>query len=64
MRLITEEEMTEAVKKHEGQNKEKEFHLEATTRMSVMATDLDTAKGWFAEELATNRHIDFDIEES
>lgn len=46
-----------------GEDKEEEFYLEATTTMSVMASDLDTAKGWFAQELATNRHIDFNIEE-
>jgi hypothetical protein len=43
---------------------EEEFHLEATTTMSVMATDLVSAKEWFAQELATNNHIEFDIEES
>jgi len=48
----------------EQEYEEQEFHLEATTRTSVMATDLDSAKEWFEQELATNRHIDFDIEES
>lgn len=47
-----------------AEDKEEEFFdLIATTRTSVLASDLDTAKGWFAQELATNRHIDFDIEE-
>ena len=50
--------------KHEYEEKEKEFTLTASFTTEVMDTDLESAKAWFENYLATeSRHIEFDIEE-
>lgn len=50
--------------KHEYEEKEKEFTLTASFTSEVMDIDLESAKDWLQNHIATEgRHIEFDIEE-
>ena len=50
--------------KHEYEEEEQGFTFTATVTMEVMDTDVESAKTWFENYLATEgNRIDFDIEE-
>jgi len=49
--------------KHEYEEEEQGFTFTASVTMEVMDTDVESAKAWFENYLATERHIEFDIEE-
>jgi hypothetical protein len=50
--------------KHEYEEEEKGFTFTATVTMEVMDTDVESAKAWFENHLATEGgHIEFNIEE-
>jgi len=47
-----------------NEEEEKGFTFTATVTMEVMDKDVESAKAWFENHLATEgRHIEFDIEE-
>ncbi len=46
------------------EEEEQGFTFRATTTMEVMDTDVESARAWFENHVATeSRHLDFDIEE-
>ena len=50
--------------KHEYEEEEQGFTFTATVTMEVMDTDVESAKAWFENYLATQgNRLDFDIEE-
>ena len=50
--------------KHEYEEEEQGFTFTATVTMEVMDTDVENAKAWFENHLATEgNRLDFDIEE-
>jgi len=53
------------VNKDDYEEEEKGFTFTASVTMEVMDVDVESARAWFENHLATeSRHLDFDIEES